>query len=153
MKVLKLFFIMLMSSAALLHAESDVWHQEATAAARSDGEARTIYAQIQKRKTENLLPLTYTRLPSGEILLESGAFKLGKMPFASRFKFTVPKESCIKNEAGLYTVENIEGAYTVLSSAHKTTLSGAFNESQCALTVSVSGMRKAVVLILHAGTQ
>lgn len=152
MKVFKLFCVMLFG-AAMLHAESSQWRQEAAVSARSNGEARTIYAQIQKRKTENRLSLAYTKLPTGEILLESGAFKLGKMPFAARFKFTIPKENCIKNEAGVYTVENIEGAYTVLSSAHKTMLSGTFNESHCALTVTVEGMRKAVELSLSADAQ
>ncbi|CEM62325.1 hypothetical protein [Treponema phagedenis] len=134
------------------YAENAEWQYTSDVFASSNGTKKIIYAKIDKQKTTNKILLVFKKYEDGSLLIESGSFKLGKMPFSSSFKFIIPKENLERNDEGLYDLKEIQGTYSVLASKKAAFLSGSFDEKTCNLTVKVTAMKKQVEIMLTRKT-
>ncbi|MEL3906632.1 MAG: hypothetical protein P1P65_06355 [Treponema sp.] len=112
----------------------------------SNGKEKTIYAKVNKQKTENKIMLVVSGLDSGSIEIRSDKFKLGKMPFSSSFQFIIPETSDITSSSEILSINGITGTYSVAGSKTSAQLSGKISRSFADLHLETSGMGKKLTL-------
>ena len=156
MKQMKTLLTFLYLSVAALAFSAEgvlLYRQTVNVKALSDGVEKTIYSTVGKEKAENQITLIVTALPSGDIEIRSGKFKLGKMPFSSSFQFIIPQEELPSNAGGLYTLNNLRGVYKVALSKPQALLSGILSPEYCDLSLAVDGMGKKLTMQLSSKNQ
>lgn len=139
-------------AAALLSAQNGtvLFCQTVKTSALADGIDKTIYSTIEKKKVENLLLLTVTEFKSGDIEIRSDSFKLGKMPFSSRFYCIIPADMIKYDAEGAYILDNLPGVYKVAMSKPKAVITGTLDMLTCNLILTVNGMGKKLTLHLSS---
>lgn len=150
MKILLSVFYL--SVAALVFgAESNVlYRQTVNVKAFSDDVEKNVYSTIGKEKVENQIVLIVAALPSGDIEIQSGKFKLGKMPFYSSFQFIIPQEEIKQTAGGVYELDGLIGVYRVAASKPQALLTGILSKDVCELSLSVNGMGKKLTMQLSS---
>jgi len=135
----------LVAAAVYGFAQAHSWQYTATVDARSSGQPKTVYAEINGQKTENRLPLMFTKNAAGAITIESQSFKLGNMPFAASFKHTIKPQDIHLRADGAYEIHAVQGVYAVLFVTYDAFLAGTFDEKSCSLTLTVKARNKNLV--------
>ncbi|MGP1455381.1 MAG: hypothetical protein ACTTJ7_06455 [Treponema sp.] len=142
-----------MASAVYCFAQAYSWQYTTAVAARSSGVPKPVYAEINGQKTENHLPLMFTKNTEGVITIESPSFKLGTMPFSASFKHTIKPQDIHLHPDGTHEIHAVQGVYTVLFVTYDAFLDGTFSESACSLTLKVKARNKDLVVdCTYAGT-
>ena len=97
-----------------------------------------------------IIVLIVAALPSGDIEIQSGKFKLGKMPFYSSFQFIIPQEEIKQTAGGVYELDGLIGVYRVAASKPQALLTGILSKDVCELSLSVNGMGKKLTMQLSS---
>ena len=127
-----------------------LYRQTVRVKALSDGVEKTVYSTVGKENVENKITLIVSKLPSGDIVIQSEKFKLGKMPFSSSFQFLIPQENARQDTGGLYIIENLLGAYKVAASKSQAVLTGTLGLYSCSLSLAVNGMGKKLTMLFSS---
>jgi len=135
----------LVASAVYCFAQTHSWQYTAAVDARSSGKPKPVYAEINGQKTENQLPLMFTKNAAGAITIESQSFKLGNMPFAASFKHSIKPQDIHLRADGTYEIHGVQGVYAVLFVTYDAFLDGTFDEKNCSLTLTVKARNKNLV--------
>ena len=101
-----LFFGLILSAIGFA---TETWNYVPNVSALSKGKEKVIYAKIDGKNVENKIQLTITKNDNGTIIIQSGAFKLGKMPFASSFVFEIPAKAYTAPADGKFAFAKAHG--------------------------------------------
>ena len=138
-----LFFGLILSAIGFA---TETWNYVPNVSALSKGKEKVIYAKIDGKNVENKIQLTITKNDNGTIIIQSGAFKLGKMPFASSFVFEIPAKAYTETDDGKFAFEKAHGLYKVLASKSDAYISGELSDSFCKFTLSVEEKKRSIAI-------
>ncbi len=94
----------------------------------SNGEEKRITSRINGKTIENKIKVDIVRDKDGNIEIISKSFRLGKMPFTSKFYFSLNKKDIPLNKKNEYIVKKAKGYFKVLATKKESFLEGFFNE-------------------------